>query len=98
MKPGVKIFEHGVGMENTNRYMITMRWYVETDEELVSGSQKANKKIQEILQHKKDGRPACTSCPTRNHEGVGILDYHYFMGDKPVYMSVDKINQQNEDL
>jgi len=31
-------------------------------------------------------------CPTKNIEGYGILDYHYFMGDnKTVYMSTDKI-------
>lgn len=79
-------------MENKNRYLVTLRWYVETDEELVPGARETDEKILTVLRHKSDGRPACASCPTRNPEGYGILDYHYFMGNKPVYMSVDKIS------
>ena len=63
------------------KYLITMRWYVETDEKLLN-----------LVQHRTDGKPVCKSCPTRNYEGYGILDYHHFMGDnKEVYMSSDKI-------
>lgn len=85
-------------MEKKNRYIVTLRWQVETDEELVPGSAEANNKILNILRHKADGRPACSSCPTRNQEGIGILDYHYFSGDKPVYMTVDKINETRDKL
>ena len=69
-----------------------MRWYVETDEKLVAGASETDKKLLDLVQRKADGRPSCKSCPTRNYEGYGILDYHNFMGDnKEVYMSSDKI-------
>ncbi len=71
-----------------------MRWYVETDEELVAGAAQTDEKLLEIVRHRKDGSKSCSTCPTRNHEGYGILDYHYFMGDKkPVYMTTEQINQ-----
>ncbi len=82
-------------MENKNRYLVTLRWYVETDEELVPGARETDDKILKVLRHKVDGRPACASCPTRHQEGYGILDYHYFMGNKPVYMNIEKINSAN---
>ena len=75
-----------------NKYLVTMRWYVETDEKLVAGASETDKKLLDLVQRKVDGRPSCKSCPTRNYEGYGILDYHHFMGDnKKVYMSSDKI-------
>ena len=74
------------------KYLVTMRWYVETDEKLVAGAFETDKKLLDLVQRKADGRPSCKSCPTRNYEGYGILDYHHFMGDnKEVYMSSDKI-------
>ena len=76
------------------KYLVTMRWYVETDEELVAGAAETDEKLLEIVRHRKDGSRSCSTCPTRNHEGYGILDYHYFMGDrKPVYMSTEQIKQ-----
>ena len=69
------------------KYMVTMRWYVETDEELVPGAAETDNKILEILRHRKDGSKSCSTCPTRNNEGYSILDYHYFMGNKDPYMS-----------
>ena len=76
------------------KYLVTMRWYVETDEELVAGAAETDEKLLEIVRHRKDGSKSCSTCPTRNHEGYGILDYHYFMGDKnPVYMSTEQIKQ-----
>ena len=51
-----------------------------------------DEKLLEMVRHRKDGSKSCSTCPTRNHEGYGILDYHYFMGDKkPVYMSTEQI-------
>ncbi|MFQ6677704.1 MAG: hypothetical protein ACE5D0_05220 [Fidelibacterota bacterium] len=76
------------------KYLITMRWYVETDEDLVAGSPETDEKLLNLLRHKEDGRESCDQCPTRNNEGYAILNYHYFMGDKkPVYMSVDKVKK-----
>ncbi len=76
------------------KYMITMRWYVETDEDMVAGAPETDEILLELLRHKEDGRESCSHCPTRNNEGYAILNYHYFMGDKkPVYMSVDKIKE-----
>ena len=74
------------------KYLVTMRWYVETDEQLVAGASETDKKLLNLVQHRTDGKPTCKSCPTRHYEGYGILDYHHFMGDnKEVYMSSDKI-------
>lgn len=74
------------------KYLVTMRWYVETKEELVAGAAETDEKLLEIIRHRKDGSSSCSSCPTRNHEGYGILDYHHFMGDnKPVYMTTEQI-------
>ena len=74
------------------KYLVTMRWYVETDEKLVAGASETDKKLLDLVQRKADGRPSCKSCPTRNYEGYGILDYHHFMGaNKAGYMSSDKI-------
>ncbi len=74
------------------KYLVTMRWYVETEEELVAGAAETDEKLLEIVRHRKDGSNSCSSCPTRNLEGYGILDYHHFMGDnKPVYMTTEQI-------
>ena len=74
------------------KYLVTMRWYVETDEDLVAGSAEADEKLLEMVRHRNDGSKSCSTCPTRNHEGYGILDYHYFMGDnKKVYLTSEQI-------
>ncbi len=79
--------------KKTCKYLVTMRWYIETDEELVAGAPETDEKLLNIVRHREDGSKSCSSCPTRNQEGYSILDYHYFMGDrKPVYMSTEKIN------
>ena len=80
--------------DNRFKYMITMRWYVETDEDLVAGSQESDDKLLDLLRHREDGSKSCSNCPTRNNEGHAILNYHCFMGEKkPVYMSVDKVKK-----
>ena len=79
------------------KYLVTMRWYVETNEELVAGAAETDEKILNLVQHRTNGKPVCKTCPTRHFEGYGILDYHYFMGDKKeVYMSTDKLRELSE--
>ena len=74
------------------RYLVTTRWYVETDEELVAGATETDEKLLDLVRRQSNGKPCLADCPTKNIEGYGILDYHYFMGDnKTVYMSTDKI-------
>ncbi len=74
------------------RYLVTTRWYVETDEELVSGATETDEKLLDLVRRQSNGKPCLPDCPTKNIEGYGILDFHYFMGDnKTVYMSTDKI-------
>ena len=75
------------------KYMVTMRWYVETDEELVSGSHESDQKLLDLVRHQSNGKPCLHDCPTRNNEGYAVLDYHYFMGDKKPYMSTDMIKK-----
>lgn len=83
--------------EKKYKYLVTMRWYVETNEELVAGAADTDKKILDLVQHRTNGKPVCETCPTKNFEGYGILDYHYFMGDnKKVYMSTDKLKELSE--
>ena len=74
------------------KYLVTMRWYVETDEELVAGATETDEKLLNLVRHRSNGEPCAPDCPTRNNEGYGILDYPYLMGDnKDTYMSTDKI-------
>ena len=74
------------------KYLITMKWFVETDEELVSGATETDEKLLDLVRHRSNGKPCLPDCPTRNSAGYGILDHHYFMGDnKTVYMSSEKI-------
>ncbi|NQV38049.1 MAG: hypothetical protein HQ509_08615 [Candidatus Marinimicrobia bacterium] len=67
------------------KYLITLRWFVESDEDITDD------KVLEILQHKKDGREACSSCPTRNAHGTAVLDHQAFMDRKPTYISTEQI-------
>jgi len=75
------------------RYLVTLRWFIETGEELVAGSPKADEKILEILRHRENGSSSCSTCPTRNQQGYAILPHYHFMGNKPVYMSTEKIEE-----
>lgn len=75
------------------RYLVTLRWYIETDEDLVAGDSESDKTILEILRHRTDGSRSCKTCPTRNQEGYAILPHHDFMGNKPVYMSTERIKE-----
>jgi len=75
------------------RYLVTLRWYIETDEELVAGDPESDKTILEILRHRTDGSRSCKTCPTRHHQGYAILPHHDFMGNKPVYMSTEGIKE-----
>ena len=75
------------------KYMVTMRWYVETDEELVSGSHESDQKLLDLVRHQSNGKPCLPDCPTRNNEGYAVLDYHYFMGEKKPYMSTEMIKK-----
>ena len=63
------------------RYLVTTRWYVETDEELVAGATETDEKLLDLVRRQSNGKPCLPDCPTKNIEGYGILDYHYFMGD-----------------
>ena len=94
--------KYGGQMSKENRdkkykYLVTTRWYVETNEEFVAGAGETDEKILNLVQHRTNGKPSCKTCPTRSYEGYGILDYHYFMGDnKAVYMSTDKLKELSE--
>ena len=44
------------------KYLVTMRWYVETDEQLVAGASETDKKLLNLVQHRTDGKPTCKSC------------------------------------
>ena len=77
--------------EKTCRYLVTLRWYVETDEELVAGAAETDDKILDIVRHRSNGTTSCSTCPTRNQQRYAILPHHDFMGNKPVYMTTEEI-------
>ncbi|NOZ74360.1 MAG: hypothetical protein GXO90_03140 [FCB group bacterium] len=70
------------------KYLITMRWFVESDEELT------DEKVLELLQHKKSGKPSCDTCPTRYAHGFAVLDHEDFMPGKPTYISTEEIQDE----
>ena len=74
-------------------YLVTLRWYVETDEELVAGGDETDNKILDIVRHRTNGTTSCSTCPTRNQQGYAILPHHDFMGEKPVYMTAQQIKE-----
>ena len=43
------------------KYLVTMRWYVETDEDLVAGSAKSDEKLLEMVRHRNDGSKSCST-------------------------------------
>ena len=83
--------------KKNNQYLVTMRWYVETDEELQPGGKESDEIILDIVRRRTKGTSSCKSCPTRNFENYAILKHHDFMGDKPIYMSTEKIVVDEEE-
>jgi hypothetical protein len=75
------------------RYLVTLRWYVETDEVLVAGGDETDNKILDIVRHRTNGTTSCSTCPTRNQQGYAVLPHHDFMGEKPVYMTAQQIKE-----
>jgi len=73
------------------KYLITMRWYVETDEELISGAIETDNKLLHLVQHRTNGEPCSDDSPTKNFQGYAVLPHHDFMGKKPIYMTKEKI-------
>ena len=52
------------------KYLVTTRWYVETNEELVAGAAETDEKILDLVQHRTNGKPSCKTCPTRSYEAM----------------------------
>jgi len=77
--------------KKTYKYLVTMRWYVETDEELISGAIETDNKLLNLVQHRSNGEPCGDESPTKNFQGYAVLPHHDFMGDKPIYMSKKKL-------
>ena len=84
-----------------SQYVVTMRWYVESDdlfeketEEL--NTKEKNKKIINILKHRENGTKCCQNCPTHKSESSVVLDWKDFYEKKPIYMSIDKLNIGSE--
>jgi hypothetical protein len=83
------------------QYVVTMRWYVESDEqieeELASFNlEDKNEKILDILRHRENGTECCSICPMNLNESSIVLDWKDFYGKKPIYMSVDKIKKSKK--
>ena len=79
-----------------SQYVVTLRWYVETDEAFEAESaglslEEKENKILDLLRHRSDGSPSCGTCPTRNNENFVVLDWHKYFKKKEIYISTDKI-------
>ena len=70
----------------TYKYSITLHWYVETDEDLVPGSQEADERILEIVRHRLNGTASCSTCPTRNPSDYTIQEVRYSGGSARIYV------------
>ena len=79
-----------------SQYVVTLRWYVETDEAFeaeaagLSLEEKENK-ILKMVQHRSDGSASCDTCPSRNNETFVVLDWYDYFKKKKIYISTDKI-------
>ena len=79
-----------------SQYIVTMRWYVESDdlfekESMVLSKKDKKKKIIDILKHRENGTECCSNCPTHKNESSVVLDWKDFYEKKPIYMSVNKV-------
>ena len=45
------------------KYLVTTRWYVETNEELVAGAAETDEKILNLVQHRTNGKPVMQDMP-----------------------------------
>ena len=78
-----------------SQYVVTMRWFVESDESLEDemknlNIEAKNEKVLDILRHRTNGSESCGSCPTRNNESATILNWKDFYDKKPIYMNIEK--------
>ena len=78
-----------------SQYVVTMRWFVESDESLENEMKNLsikdkNEKVLDILRHRTNGSESCGSCPTRNNESATILNWKDFYDKKPIYMNIEK--------
>ena len=81
-----------------SQYVVTMRWYVESDEKMEGeikdlNIEDKNKKIVEILHHKSNGEKCSDICPTKNCESYVVLDWKDFYDKKPIYMHSKNIKK-----
>ncbi|MEE9189588.1 MAG: hypothetical protein V3U16_02335 [Candidatus Neomarinimicrobiota bacterium] len=79
-----------------NVYQVTLRWYVETPETLTPRSVKKDKNILNILRHRLNGTPSCSTCPTRSPENHTIVKTYNSDNNKPIYMSIERIVDKEE--
>ena len=84
-----------------SQYIITMRWYVESDEQMEEelkniSLEDRNEKILNLLRHRENGTECCSTCPTRSNESAVVLDWKNFYQKKTIYMSVKKTKSNTE--
>ena len=78
-----------------SQYVVTMRWYIESNEQLEREIKNLdlvdkNEKILNILRHRENGTKCCEICPIRSSESSVVLDWKDFYNKKPIYMSMVK--------
>ena len=79
-----------------SQYLVTMRWYVETDEAFEAETagltlEEKENKILDLVRHRSDGSPSCKTCPTQFNENFVVLDWHDYFEKKNIYISTKKI-------
>ena len=83
-------------MNKKNVYHVTLHWYVESDVKLTPRSQETDERILDVLRHRINGTPSCSSCPTRTPDNYTIVKSYDTDPDNKIYMSIDRIVQQNK--
>ena len=68
------------------KYLVTMRWYVATDEDLVSGAIETDNKLLNLVQHRSNGEPCSDNSPTKNFQGYAVLPHHDFQDVSVQYL------------
>jgi hypothetical protein len=72
-----------------HKYLITLSWIVETDEDLSPGTPEADAAILDIVQRKDYGKASCSTCPARFPANCTI-ERLQASDERSAYMSPDR--------
>jgi len=77
-----------------NVFHVTISWYIESDAKLIPRSFDNDAQILEVLRHRLNGTPCCSTCPTRTPGDYTIVKSYNHDKNPGIYMSIDSIDKQ----